>query len=106
MLHKSNISVGVKIFIPYHANICLILEQSCTRLFESSTLKVLLFFCDPNNIYVNINNGSAEIWVENQPECTTNCKDALEHIVQLLAVKFDANLTNKSEMIYDTVMSW
>ena len=23
-----------------------------------------------------------------------------------LAVKFDANLTNKSEMIYDTVMSW
>ena len=34
------------------------------------------------------------------------CKDALEHIVQLLAVKFDANLTNKSEMIYDTVMSW
>ena len=38
--------------------------------------------------------------------CTTNCKDALEHIVELLAVKFDANLTNKSEMIYDTVMSW
>ncbi|MBR0023041.1 MAG: hypothetical protein IJP59_00360 [Muribaculaceae bacterium] len=61
---------------------------------------------DPNNIYVNINNGSAEIWLENQPVCTTNCKDALEHIVQLLAVKFDANLTNKSEMIYDTVMSW
>ena len=24
----------------------------------------------------------------------------------LLAVKFDANLSNKSEMIYDTVMSW
>ena len=22
---------------------------------------------DPNNIYVNINNGSAEIWLENQP---------------------------------------
>ena len=40
-----------------------------------------------------------------KPVCTTNCKDALEHIVQLLAVKFDANLTNKSEMIYDTVMS-
>ena len=61
---------------------------------------------DPNNIYVNINNGSAEIWLENQPVCTTNCKDALEHIVELLAVKFDANLSNKSEMIYDTVMSW
>jgi len=61
---------------------------------------------DPNNIYVNINNGSAEIWLENQPVCTINCKDDLEHIVQLLAVKFDANLPNKSEMIYDTVMSW
>lgn len=46
------------------------------------------------------------LWVENQPVCTTNCKDAFEHIVQLLAVKFDAKLPARSEMIYDTVMSW
>jgi len=60
----------------------------------------------PDNIHVNINNGAAEVWLGDNPVCTTNCKDALEHIVKLLAVKFDANLTNKSEIIYDTLMSW
>jgi len=80
--------------------------------FKNSSIMVQQFFnisqdgSDPNNIYVNINNGSAEVWLEDKPVCTTNCKNALEHIVQLLAVKFDANLSNKSEMIYDTVMSW
>ncbi len=43
-----------------------------------------------------------KIWQLASPEL----RAALEHIVALLAVKFDANLTNKSEMIYDTVMSW
>ena len=61
---------------------------------------------DPNNIYLNINNGSAEIWLENQPVCTTNCKEALELIVKTLADKFDAKLPARSEMIYDTVMGW
>ena len=49
---------------------------------------------------------SSNVWLGDIPICTTNCKDALELIVQTLADKFDAKLPARSEMIYDTVMSW
>ena len=58
------------------------------------------------NIHVNINDGSANVWLGDTPICTTNYKDALELIVQTLADKFDAKLPARSEMIYDTVMQW
>ena len=58
------------------------------------------------NIDININGGSANVWLGDTPICTTNCKEALELIVKTLADKFDAKLPSRSEMIYDTVMGW
>ena len=58
------------------------------------------------DIDININGGSANVWLGDTPICTTNCKEALELIVKTLADKFDAKLPARSEMIYDTVMGW
>ena len=58
------------------------------------------------SIDVCINGGSANVWLGDTPICTTNCKEALEAIVKVLADKYDAKLGGKSEMIYDTVMTW